>query len=99
MLYAIYATDVAESRPLRNSAREQHLAYLNRLQQQGRLLLAGPFPALDSPDPGPAGFCGSLIIAEFDSLPAAREWAEQDPYTAAGVYAEVDVKPFLQVLP
>ncbi|HED13044.1 MAG TPA: YciI family protein [Gammaproteobacteria bacterium] len=99
MFYSIYCTDVPESLPLRKSAREQHLARLNALKQEGRLLLAGPFPVVDSPDPGTAGFSGSLIIAEFDALRAAQEWAEQDPYVVAGVYAEVEVKPFLKVLP
>jgi len=99
LLYVISATDVAESVLLRQAAREQHLDRLNILKKEGRLLLAGPFPAIDSPDPGPAGFSGSLIIAEFDSITVAQEWADRDPYVAAGVYAGVEVKPFLQVLP
>lgn len=97
--YAIVAEDVPDSLILRESARPAHLARLKALQDEGRLLLAGPFPAIDSPDPGPAGFSGSLIVASFDSLDAARAWAEADPYVAAGVYARVSVKPFKKVLP
>lgn len=99
MLYAINATDVPDSLPLRKQVREQHLARLNELQNQGRLLLAGPYPAVDANDPGEAGFSGSLIVAEFESLEAARAWADDDPYIAAGVYASVSVKPFKKVLP
>ena len=99
MLYVIIGTDVADSLPLRAKARPAHLARVEELKNQGRLLLAGPFPAIDSADPGPAGFSGSLIVAEFDSLEAARAWADADPYVAAGVYAGVEVKPFKQVLP
>ncbi len=99
MLYAIISTDVEDSLPLRAQARPAHLARIQQLQEQGRLLLAGPLPAIDSPDPGPAGFTGSLIVAEFDSLASARAWAEADPYVAAGVYREVVVKPFKKVLP
>jgi len=83
----------------RLAARPAHLERLHALKDQGRLLLAGPFPAIDSPDPGPAGFSGSLIVAGFDSLEAAQAWAEADPYVAAGVYARVSVKPFKRVLP
>lgn len=97
--YAIVATDVPDSLPLRQAARPAHLERLKALQNEGRLLLAGPFPAIDSPDPGPAGFGGSLIVAAFASLEDARAWAEADPYVAAGVYAGVEVKPFKKVLP
>lgn len=99
MLYCIVSTDVADSLPLRQGARPAHLARLEELQQQGRLLLAGPNPAVDSNEPGEAGFTGSLIVAEFASLEEARLWADADPYVAAGVYAEVVVKPFKQVFP
>jgi uncharacterized protein YciI len=99
MLYAIVAHDQTDSLPKRLEARPAHLERLQDLQQQGRLVLAGPFPAIDSSDPGAAGFSGSLIIAEFDSLEAASAWAEADPYVAAGVYAEVDVRPFKRVFP
>lgn len=99
MLYAIIATDVENSLDHRLAARPAHLARLEELKQQGRLVLAGPHPAIDSNDPGPAGFSGSLIVAEFDSLAAAQIWADADPYRAAGVYASVLVKPFKKVLP
>ena len=99
MLYAIIATDVENSLERRLAARPAHLARLEKLKDDGRLIIAGPNPAIDSNDPGPAGFSGSLIIAEFDSLPAARAWADADPYLEAGVYAEVVVKPFKRVLP
>ncbi|MEN6586931.1 MAG: YciI family protein [Sulfuricella sp.] len=99
MLYAIYGEDVPDSLDQRLAARPAHLARLNELQNNGRLILAGPFPAIDCPDPGPAGFSGSLIVAEFESLPAAQTWADSDPYVAAGVYANVSVKPFKRVLP
>lgn len=99
MLYAIYSTDVPNSLALRLSARPAHLARLQELQSNGRLILAGPFPALDCTDPGPAGFSGSLIVAEFESLLAAQAWADADPYVSAGVYANVSVKPFKKVLP
>jgi len=99
MLYCIISTDVANSLPLRKGARPAHLARLERLQQQGRLVLAGPYPAVDSSDPGEAGFTGSLIVAEFASLQEANAWADEDPYVAAGVYAAVTVKPFKQVFP
>ncbi|WP_225772659.1 YciI family protein [Pseudomonas sp. Marseille-Q5115] len=99
MLYAINATDVAGSLAQRLAARPAHLERLHALQAEGRLVLAGPYPAIDSIDPGSAGFSGSLIVAEFASLDAAREWAEADPYKAAGVYESVVVKPFKQVFP
>ncbi|MBD3736029.1 MAG: YciI family protein [Pseudomonas balearica] len=99
MLYAIIATDVPGSLKDRLAARPAHLARLEQLKEQGRLVLAGPHPAVDSNDPGEAGFSGSLVVAEFDSLEAAREWAEADPYKAAGVYSDVLVKPFKKVLP
>lgn len=99
MLYAIVAEDVADSLQRRQAARPAHLARLEALQAEGRLVLAGPCPAIDSPDPGPAGFSGSLIVAEFDSLDAATAWAEADPYVSAGVYAHVVVRPFRQAFP
>ena|SRR5690554_3339423 len=99
MLYAIIATDVENSLQQRLAARPAHLERLQQLQEQGRLLLAGPTPAIDSPDPGEAGFTGSLVVAEFPSLEAARHWADADPYVTAGVYANVDIKPFKQVFP
>jgi uncharacterized protein len=97
--YAIIGEDVPNSLDRRLAARPDHLARLNQLRDAGRLLLAGPFPAIDSPDPGPAGFSGSLIVADFDSLEAAQAWADADPYVAAGVYARVSVRPFKKVLP
>ncbi|SDH07030.1 hypothetical protein SAMN05216588_102311 [Pseudomonas flavescens] len=99
MLYAIIATDVENSLDRRLSVRPAHLARLEQLKSEGRLILAGPHPAIDSNDPGPAGFTGSLVVAEFESLHAARAWADADPYHDAGVYAEVVVKPFKHVLP
>ena len=99
MLYAIIATDVANSLDARLAARPAHLERLNLLKEQGRLVLAGPHPAVESNDPGPAGFTGSLVVAEFDSLSAAQAWADADPYVGAGVYANVVVKPFKKVLP
>ncbi len=99
MLYAIFGQDVANSLEKRLSVRLAHLARLDALQEAGRLVLAGPFPAVDSTDPGQAGFSGSLIVAEFDSLAAAEAWANADPYVAAGVYAQVAVRPFKQVFP
>lgn len=99
MLYAIMANDVPDSLSRRLAARPDHLARLTVLQAQGRLLLAGPFPAIDANDPGPAGFSGSLIVAEFSDLSEARAWAEADPYMAAGVYAAVEVKPWRKVFP
>lgn len=98
-LYAIVGEDVANSLEKRQSVRPAHLARLEAMKNEGRLVLAGPFPAIDSNDPGPAGFSGSLIVAEFDSLEAAQAWADADPYIAAGVYAKVMVKPFKKVLP
>jgi uncharacterized protein YciI len=99
MWYAIIGEDVSDSQARRQTARPAHLDRLNALQAQGRLLLAGPFPAIDSGDPGPAGFSGSLIVAEFDSLEDARAWAGADPYVTAGVYASVSVKLFKKTLP
>ena len=99
LFYAIVGEDVPSSLEKRLAARPAHLERLNQLKDEGRLLLAGPFPAIDSPDPGPAGFTGSLIIAAFESLEAAQAWAGADPYVAAGVYANVTVKPFKRVLP
>ena len=99
MFYAIISEDVANSLPLRKQAREAHLARLQTLKEQGRLLLAGPHPAIDSEEPGDSGFTGSLVVAEFESLEAAQQWADADPYIDAGVYAEVTVKPFKKVLP
>lgn len=99
MLYAIIATDVPESLPQRRKTRPLHLARLEALLNEGRLVLAGPHPAIDSTDAGEAGFTGSLVVADFDSLEAARTWADADPYVAAGVYANVQVKPFIKVLP
>lgn len=99
MLYAIISEDVANSLPLRKQARADHLARLESLKEQGRLILAGPHPAIDSNDPGDAGFTGSLVVAEFPSQEAAQQWADADPYIAAGVYAGVTVKPFKKVLP
>jgi hypothetical protein len=99
MLYAIIGRDVDASLALRQTARPAHVERLQQLQEAGRMVLAGPFPAIDSDDPGPAGFSGSLIVAEFDSLEAAQAWADADPYVAAGVYAETRVTPFKQVLP
>ncbi len=99
MFYVIFATDVADSLQDRLAARPAHLSRLEDLQNEGRLLLAGPLPAIDNEDPGEAGFTGSVIVAEFESLAAAQAWAEQDPYRAAGVYADVVVKPFKKVFP
>lgn len=99
MWYAIISQDVDESLPLRAGAREAHLARLNDLADEGRLLIAGPHPALDAEDPGPAGFTGSLVVAEFPSLIDAQKWADADPYVDAGVYSKVRVKPFKLVLP
>ncbi|MEK7206556.1 MAG: YciI family protein [Pseudomonadota bacterium] len=99
MFYVINGTDVEESLERRLAVRAAHLARLQQLRTEGRLLLAGPYPAVDSADPGPAGFTGSLIVAEFDSLDDAQAWANADPYIEAGVYAGVTVKPFRKVLP
>lgn len=99
MLYAILGRDAPNSLERRLAARPAHLERLNALLAEGRLILAGPLPAIDSPDPGPAGFKGSLVVAEFPTLEDARTWADADPYTAAGVYAAVEVYPFRKVLP
>lgn len=99
MFYAIISEDVSNSLEKRKAARPDHLARLQLLKEQGRLLLAGPHPAVDNEDPGEAGFTGSLVVAEFNSLQEAQEWAAADPYIAAGVYAKVTVKPFKKVLP
>lgn len=99
MWYVINATDREDSLELRKKTRPSHLVRVQKLIDQGRLLVAGPMPRIDSPDPGPAGFSGSIIIAEFDSLEEATEWAETDPYVEAGVYENVDVRPFIRVLP
>ncbi|QSA97964.1 YciI family protein [Methylococcus sp. EFPC2] len=99
MIYAIISEDVAGSLELRKQTRPAHLERLRILQDEGRLLLAGPHPAVDAEDPGPAGFTGSLIVAEFPSLADAEAWADADPYRQAGVYAQVTVKPFRKVLP
>ena len=99
MLYAIISQDIENSLKKRKSARPDHVARLNQLKDAGRLILAGPHPAIDSIDPGDAGFTGSLIVAEFENLKEARSWAEEDPYVAAGVYSSVVVKNFNKVLP
>lgn len=99
MLYAIVGEDRPGSLAARLDARPAHVERLKALQEEGRLILAGPFPSIDSPDPGPAGFSGSLIVADFVSLEAARAWADADPYIAAGVYAGVMIKPFKKALP
>lgn len=99
MLYAIFGNDVPDSLEKRSAARPAHLARLQALQNEGRLLLAGPFPAVDAVDPGLAGFTGSLIVAEFASLEAAQSWADADPYVAGGVYTQVVVRPFKKVFP
>ena len=99
MLYAIMSEDVADSLSRRLDARPAHLARLNELQKQGRLILAGPHPAIDSVDPGDSGFTGSLVVAEFDNLTQAQAWADADPYLEVGVYAKIIVKPFKKVLP
>lgn len=99
MLYAITGQDTSESLEKRLAARPAHVARLQALQDEGRLILAGPFPSVDSNDPGPAGFSGSLIVADFSTLAAAVEWAQGDPYVSAGVYAQVEVKPFKKTFP
>ena len=99
MLYAIWAQDVEQSLEKRQAARPDHVARLKVLADEGRLILAGPMPAVDSSDPGEAGMTGSLIVAEFTSLEAAQSWAQDDPYIAAGVYEQVSVKPFIKALP
>ncbi len=99
MLYAFISEDRPGTLEQRLAARPAHLERLNALQQEGRLLLAGPHPAIDSNEPGEAGFSGSLVVAEFASLDDAQSWADADPYISAGVYAQVTVKPFKKVLP
>ena len=99
MWFAILGTDVADSLEKRKGARPAHIARLQAMLDEGRLFVAGAFPAVESEDPGPAGFSGSLILAEFPSLAEARAWADADPYVAAGVYADVQIKPFRKALP
>ncbi|UYF99131.1 MULTISPECIES: YciI family protein [unclassified Halomonas] len=99
MLYAIMSEDVSDSLEKRQAARPDHLARLEALRDEGRLVLAGPHPAIDSESPGDTGFTGSLVVAEFDSLDDAQAFADSDPYVAAGVYARVTVKPFKKVMP
>lgn len=99
MYYLIYSQDVENSLPLRKQARPDHIARLLALKEQGRLLIAGPCPAVDSDDPGEAGFTGSMVVAEFEDLAAAQAWADADPYMATGVYASSVVKPYKKVLP
>ena len=99
VLYAIISEDVEDSLGKRMSARPAHIKRLQALQDQGRLVLAGPHPAVDSDNPGDAGFTGSLVVTEFDNLQAAQQWADSDPYNEAGVYAKVTVKPFKKVFP
>lgn len=99
MLYAILGHDVADSLGQRRISRPAHVERLLRLQEAGRLVLAGPRPMIDAADPGEAGFSGSLVVAEFESLAAAQAWADADPYVKAGVYARVDVYPFVKTLP
>ena len=99
MLYAIISQDVENSLPARKEARPAHMQRLKDLQAEGRLVIAGPNPAIDSNNPGDAGFTGSTVIAEFQSLEDAKAWADADPYITAGVYASVSVKPFIQALP
>ena len=99
MWYVIHASDVDDSLAARKAARPAHLERLQLLLKQGRLLVAGPMPNIDSPDPGPAGFSGSTVIAEFESLDDAQQWAAADPYVEAGVYDYVDVRPFIKALP
>lgn len=99
MLYAIIGEDVPDSLAKRAAARQDHLARIQELVAAGRILLAGPFPAIDAVDPGPAGMTGSLIVGEFESLEAAKAWIDGDPYVTQGVFAKVTVKPFKQVVP
>jgi hypothetical protein len=99
MLYAIISEDVEDSLERRIGARPKHLERLNKLRDEGRLIIAGPCPAIDSNDPGEAGFSGSLVVAEFDDLESAQTWADSDPFVAAGVYSSVVVKTFKKVLP
>lgn len=99
MLYAIWAADAPESIEKREATRPEHPAYVRELGDQGRLVLAGPLPAIDSPDPGPAGMMGSLIVAEFNRLADAEAWVAGDPYSKAGVFETVSIKPFVKVFP
>lgn len=99
MLYAIISEDIENSLPKRLPVRPEHVARLQALQNEGRLVLAGPHPALDTESPGEAGFTGSLIVAEFDDLQAAEQWAKADPYVQAGVYAKLTIKPFKKIFP
>jgi uncharacterized protein YciI len=99
MLYTFISQDAADTLEKRMAARPTHVKRLEQLRDEGRLILAGPHPAIDCDDPGPAGFTGSLVVAEFDSLEDARHWANADPYLAAGVYEQTSVKPFKKVLP
>ncbi|MFT7458108.1 MAG: hypothetical protein ACI909_000781 [Planctomycetota bacterium] len=99
MYYSIYSEDCPDSLEKRKTARAEHLLRVQQLQDEGRLLLAGPHPNIDSEDPGPAGFSGSLIVAEFETLQEAEEWAADDPFQHAGVYVKVSVKPFKKILP
>jgi uncharacterized protein YciI len=99
MLYVITGKDAPGALAVRRQVRPEHLARARQLVDEGRMILAGPCPAIDAPDPGPAGFSGSVIIAEFDSLEAARQWIAADPYVTAGVFESWDVRPFLKVLP
>ncbi|MDD7804964.1 MAG: YciI family protein [Endozoicomonas sp. (ex Botrylloides leachii)] len=99
MIYAVISEDVENSLPLRQSARPAHLARLNKLKAEGRLLLAGPCPAIDSNEPGEAGFTGSLVVAEFSNFDQAQAWADADPFVEAGVYRNITVKPFKKILP
>lgn len=99
MLYMILGHDVPNSLAMRKETRPAHVERLKSLQAQGRLILAGPRPAIDAADPGEAGFVGSLVVAEFDDLASAREWADEDPYIKAGVYSHVEVQPFIKALP
>ena len=99
MWYAIICEDIEDSLEKRRQARPDHLSRLYQLRDEGRLLIAGPHPAIDNSDPGPAGFTGSLVVAEFDSLELAQHWADSDPYVEAGVFASVSVKPYNKVLP
>jgi uncharacterized protein len=99
MLYAIIGRDVPHSLEKRRAVRAVHLERLKALKDQGRVVLGGPFPAIDAPDPGPAGFTGSLLVIEFESLEAAKAWIQEDPYVTDGVFASVEVLPFLKVVP
>lgn len=99
MLYAMIGEDVPDSLDARMKARPSHLARLEALRDEGRLILAGPMPSIDSPDPGPAGFSGTLMVAEFESLAAAEQWFKEDPYVTQGVFARTSVRPFKKVLP